>query len=152
MGENQMSKLLKRNKGFTLIELVIVIAIAALILAAVLFAVIGAQSSRRDAQRKTDAGTISSYIQQAASNYSGNLPAEPGGETKAKFNAHYITGNSLDDPSTGVAYAPTFTVGAAVPLVCPAINKAGKVVVEENGYQYLVCMGLESSDVFQTGD
>ena len=141
-----MSKLLKRSKGFTLIELVIVIAIAALILAAVLFAVIGAQSSRRDAQRKTDAGTISSYIQQAASNYSGALPSTAGGEAAATFNTNYITNNNLKDPSTGAAYTPTFATGTA----CPAWTAAGTVTIEINGRSYIVCMDLESKDTFST--
>jgi len=62
---------LKQTKGFTLIELVIVLAIAALILAAVLLAVGGAQRSQRDSSRKNIAGRVGTAIQNYASNNNG---------------------------------------------------------------------------------
>jgi prepilin-type N-terminal cleavage/methylation domain-containing protein len=50
----QVSNLLKKEKGFTLIEIVLVLAIAGLLLVIVFLAVSGAQKSRRDTQRKND--------------------------------------------------------------------------------------------------
>jgi prepilin-type N-terminal cleavage/methylation domain-containing protein len=89
------------KKGFTLIELVIVLAIAALILAGVLIAVTGAQKSRRDTQRKDDAAKIVSYLEQYASNNSGNYPT---GAARTGFDSTYITSNNLKDPSSGNTY------------------------------------------------
>lgn len=68
-----MSKLKHQSKGFTLIELVIVLAIAALIIAAILLAVGGAQRSQRDSARKSLAGRLSSSVQNYASNHNGDL-------------------------------------------------------------------------------
>src|SRR4051812_20141168 len=100
-----MSALQKDNKGFTLIELVIVLAIAALILAGVLIAVSGAQKSRRDTQRKDDASKIASYLEQYASNNSGSYPNTALALTN--FTTSYVSANNLKDPSTGNVYTIT---------------------------------------------
>lgn len=64
---------IKSTKGFTLIELVIVLAIAALILAGVLIAVGGAQRSQRDTARKNIAGRLASAIANFQSNNDGTV-------------------------------------------------------------------------------
>ena len=71
----------KQNKGFTLIEVVIVLAIAALIILVVLQAVSSAQKSNRDTARKSEAGRIVSLLEQYASNNNGIYP------TNAQFKA-----------------------------------------------------------------
>ncbi len=76
-----MSKLLKKEKGFTLIEVVIVLAIAALIILVVLQAVTSAQKSNRDTARKSEAGRVVSLLEQYASNNNGIYP------TNAQFSA-----------------------------------------------------------------
>ena len=73
-----MSKLMKRDKGFTLIELVIVLAIAALIILVVLQAVGAAQKSNRDSTRKQEAARVVSLLEQYASNNGGKYPDESG--------------------------------------------------------------------------
>ena len=70
-----MLKNLKKLKGFTLIEVVIVLAIAALIILIVLQAVAAAQRTRRDTTRKSDGGRISSLLEEYASNNSGVYPS-----------------------------------------------------------------------------
>jgi prepilin-type N-terminal cleavage/methylation domain-containing protein len=64
-----------RQKGFTLIELVIVLAIAALVLAAILLAVGGAQRSQRDTTTKNSASRVMAAFQNYASNNGSNIPA-----------------------------------------------------------------------------
>jgi prepilin-type N-terminal cleavage/methylation domain-containing protein len=93
---------LRKNKGFTLIELVIVLAIAALILAAILLAVGGAQKGQRDSQRKGDAGRILAAAEAQAGNSAGVFPADGVGPS-----ATYFSGT---DPN-GSAY--TFSTAAA---------------------------------------
>jgi prepilin-type N-terminal cleavage/methylation domain-containing protein len=108
---------LKNKKGFTLIELVIVLAIAALIIAAILFAVGGAQESRRNTQRKNDLGTIASYLEQYASNNQGAYPTTAA-ILNGAFTTQYLA--NVNDPQTGGHY--TFTVTAAAPAAVAHIS------------------------------
>jgi type IV pilus assembly protein PilA len=69
-----MLQQLKNKRGFTLIEIVIVLAIASLIILVVLQAVTAAQRSQRDSARKQEAGRISALMEQFASNNGGTYP------------------------------------------------------------------------------
>lgn len=69
-----MFKNLKDSKAFTLIEVVIVIAIGALIILVVLQAVSNAQQSQRDSTRRQEAGQISAALEQYAANNQGDYP------------------------------------------------------------------------------
>ncbi len=99
------------NKGFTLIELVIVLAIAALILVGILLAVSGAQRSRRDQQRKSDLGRILANVETLESNQGGVVPSSL---SAAQF-SQVTTG--MTDPSSGSAYTLVTTTPAAVGAV-----------------------------------
>ena len=107
-----MSNLLKKeDRGFTLIEIVLVLAIAGLIMVIVFLAVSGAQRSRRDTQRKNDLSRIASLVESYASNTQGCYPGSAAAagcgaaQTWAAFAAStYITTANLNDPSTGAAY------------------------------------------------
>jgi prepilin-type N-terminal cleavage/methylation domain-containing protein len=71
-----LKKLLKKDEGFTLIEVVLVLAIAGLILVIVFLAVQGAQRGRRDTERKNAAARLLAAAEQVASNTAGGvLPA-----------------------------------------------------------------------------
>lgn len=70
-----LKKLLKKDQGFTLIEVVLVLAIAGLILVIVFLAVQGAQRGRRDTERKNAAARLVAAAEQVASNNAGTLPA-----------------------------------------------------------------------------
>ncbi|HVX56615.1 MAG TPA: hypothetical protein VHA37_02680, partial [Candidatus Saccharimonadales bacterium] len=65
--------------GFTIIEVVIVLAIAALILLIVFLALPALQRSQRNTSRKSDAGHISSAINDFVSNNNGALPGATAG-------------------------------------------------------------------------
>ncbi len=121
-----MRNLLKKEKGFTLIEIVLVLAIAGLLLVIVFLAVSGAQKSRRDTQRKNDLSRVAAQLESFASNNNGCYPGSgglggcPAGiSTFAVFAAStYITGANLTDPLQGGAYTyaglvtPTSAVAA----------------------------------------
>ena len=64
----------KREQGFTLIEIVIVLAIAAALILVVFLAVSGAQKSKRDTVTKQNAGELGSQIENYESNNGGNAP------------------------------------------------------------------------------
>jgi len=74
-----LSKLKKNKKGFTIIETMIVLAIAGLIMLIVFLAVPALQRSARNTQRKNDAGNIASGISTWISNNNGSVPGEETG-------------------------------------------------------------------------
>lgn len=63
------------EKGFTIIEVMIVLAIAGLILLIVFLAIPALQRNARNTQRKNDAANASSLINEYATNQNGTLPA-----------------------------------------------------------------------------
>jgi len=102
------------RRGFTLIEIVLVLAIAGLLLIIVFLAVSGAQRARRDHQRKDD---LSEFLA-ATVEYSGNNgQKEPTAPAQLDF---IMTNFKHADPSTGVTYVADFyNAGATHNLVPP---------------------------------
>lgn len=96
------------GRGFTIIEVVLVLAIAALIFLLVFLAVPALQRNQRDTQRKSDIGRFISQIQNYQSANKGSVPADslaalgPNGS----FTSAYMTtgGDTWADPSTGNTY------------------------------------------------
>lgn len=138
-------KLANRNeRGFTLVEIIIVLAIGALVLAGVLFAVQGAQQSRRDTQRKSDLAGMVSAVEQYASNRNGTYP------TAAQFAG--AMGTNRRDPLTGTTYTyaaivvPTGTTSAGVlytPGAAAATSCSGAAMTSPRKFK--LEMGLEAS-------
>ena len=95
--------MIKKNKGFTLIEVVIVLAIAALIILVVLQAVTAANKSNRDTARKQEAGRVVSLLEQFASNNGGTYP------TAANIN----TASGILNYDNTLITKYTFTAGGA---------------------------------------
>lgn len=62
------------RSGFTIIEVVLVLAIAGLIFLMVFIALPSLQRSQRDTQRRNDVGRVASQIQQYQTNNNGRLP------------------------------------------------------------------------------
>jgi prepilin-type N-terminal cleavage/methylation domain-containing protein len=71
----------KRQEGFTIIEVLIVLAIAALILLIVFLAVPSLQRNARNTQRKSDVANLGSAISNFEGNNSGALPTAQGYDT-----------------------------------------------------------------------
>jgi prepilin-type N-terminal cleavage/methylation domain-containing protein len=146
-----MLKKSKENKGFTLIEVVIVLAIAALIILVVLQAVGAAQKANRDTTRKSEAARMVSLFEQVASNKSGLYP------TAATAKAT-LTGY---DANLGGKY--TFTAGAYVvagPMVtvCAAVPSSGKYEViyadspNQRDYELNACLENGGSVSIKAGN
>lgn len=109
------------SKGFTIIEVVLVLAIAGLIFLLVFLAVPALQRSQRDTQRRQDASRFISQIQAYQSNNRGAVPdvaATAGCVATAPksigcFVDNYLQTNDVwNDPSTAAEYA--FTPNTAV--------------------------------------
>jgi prepilin-type N-terminal cleavage/methylation domain-containing protein len=114
----------KFERGFTLIEIVIVLGIASLIILIVLQAVTAAQRSQRDAARKQEGGQVASLLEQYASNNDGKYPATldllavydnaqlVSGTPKYKINTTLNSCGALnDDTPFEINYKPRGTAG-----------------------------------------
>ena len=101
-----------KEKGFTIIEVVLVLAIAGLIFLMVFIALPALQRSQRDTARRNDVSTVSSAVSTYVSNNRGSFP------TQAQIRG-YVTGLSdnsvVDQITVGTAadtgaYTPADTV------------------------------------------
>lgn len=115
-----MQTIKNKKQGFTLIEVVLVLAIAGLIFLIVFLALPALQRSQRDTARKNDVSRLMSQITNFQSNNQGALPAS--GAWDSSFKSAYLTsgGQSFGDPDTGSytlsqaatdATAPSTTIG-----------------------------------------
>lgn len=126
----------KKSPGFTLIEVVIVLAIAGLIFVIVLLAVSQAQQARRDTQRKNDLNRITAQLEQFASNNNGSYPSETDfTNSSSSFRQNYINNIDLIDPSTGSPYTYRANISSC--------TSPGTVMYDLTGRQYSMRMCLE---------
>lgn len=105
--------------GFTIIEVMIVLAIAGLILVVALIAIPQLQRNQRNNARQS----IMSRIATEVGNYSGNNNGRvmTSDAEVTSFETRYLSGVDISDPSTGVAFnvtwidTPTVVSGTNVP-------------------------------------
>lgn len=107
------------NKGFTIIEVVLVLAIAGLIFLVVFLALPALQRSQRDTQRKSDLGRFMSQVGNYQSNNQGALPANNAAWNTMISNYLTVNGSSFADPD-GTSYSipsgyPTSTLPTSAP-------------------------------------
>ena len=109
-----------KESGFTIIEVVLVLAIAGLIFLVVFLALPALQRSQRDTQRRSDLGRFMAQLETYASNNNGSYPTAA---NTAAFVTNYLTndGASFSDPQNdagtpGVYDVVTLT-GAAAPTI-----------------------------------
>lgn len=125
----------KEEKGFTIIEVVLVLAIAGLIFMMVFIALPALQRSQRDTQRKNDLSRLNTAVASYQSNNRGNLPTNTGTPTQswASFLTRYVSTNAGDEFSdpTGANY--TLTVGVAAPNIPATFNSAAPIIYVTTG-------------------
>lgn len=98
------------KKGFTIIEVVLVLAIAGLIFLMVFVALPALQRSQRDTQRRDDMARFLSQVNQYQANNAGRVPVTVSGNS-ASFDTSFIGsyleagGDTFADPSTGQTYS-----------------------------------------------
>lgn len=114
-----------KEKGFTIIEVVLVLAIAGLIFLMVFIALPALQRNQRDTQRRDDASRVVSQLQNFATNNKGSLPDDA--RWRGSFQNDYLKRSSgeFNDPKTGNAYV---LADAAV---------AGDAALPDSTVQYL---------------
>jgi len=126
-----LERLKNRERGFTLIEIVLVLAIAGLILLIVFLAVSGAEKARRDTQRKQDAGRMSSEIENYAGNTNGQIPTTLAQiQSVIGAGSSYFNTTTNPDPS-GATYTVTFTTNA--PTAAGGVSYSNNAVCPSSG-------------------
>jgi len=139
-----LNRLKKDNKGFTIIEVMIVLAIAGLILLIVFLAIPALQRNSRNTQRKSDAGNLSSAYSEYVNNHGGALPAAATDVTNnAKLNFYTTAANITLADLTAAGTPPTAPTTDEVVIVTHAkcdptktyssANQAGSVAYSSRG-------------------
>lgn len=143
---------IKQKQGFTIIEVVLVLAIAGLIFLVVFLALPALQRSQRDTARKNDLGRFMSQISSYQSNNRGAVPPNAG---VAAFETSYLTMNGTEtfaDPrSDRYSYATgagTPTVGTIQYAVGGRCGNNGAVTVGTNVRQVAASIGLEGGGAY----
>lgn len=149
--------------GFTIIEVVLVLAIAGLIFLMVFIALPQLQRAQRDTQRRNDLGRMEAAITQFQTNNNGKIPGETTDSTT--FIKNYIVGVNGDpeedfaDPSLG-AYSIDFKSSGSLPTTDVEYGDAvihyyvdakcqDETVVKGNGKRtYAILYKLEGSGVY----
>ena len=136
-------KLTRREQGFTIIEVMIVLAIAALILLAVFLAIPNVQRSSRNSGRKADAGRVGTAATNFAGNNNGSLPttaADAGtlltdAGTLSQFSGFTGAGDGTAACTATAGSANTGKLfickAAAVTLTQPAANTDALVLADQ---------------------
>jgi prepilin-type N-terminal cleavage/methylation domain-containing protein len=106
-----LNNLQKRKEGFTIIEVMIVLAIAGLIMLIVFLAVPALQRNSRNQQRSSDASRIAAAIGECASNNNGN-PANC--ITAAQLGEYITLANNQQLTSIGGPSNTQFALGTSL--------------------------------------
>ena len=158
---NQLSKLksVKREEGFTIIEVLIVLAIGTLIILAVLLAVPALQRNQQNSQRKTEASRVSSAAVQYIAD--GNTITTQANVNAIKANAQLGTNPRLttftyantvaatNTALTAAANATNITAVIATSMTCtnPTAYAAGNAtqaaLVYRDANQATVCLNIQ---------
>lgn len=106
-----MSKQDVKQKGFTIIEVVLVLAIAALIFLMVFIALPALQRNQRDTARKEELGKVVSAVTTWQSTHRGASPASTDAEAFAKYVDGTYSNGSIALSTTTVKFVKTQTSG-----------------------------------------
>lgn len=151
----------KSKKGFTIIEVVLVLAIAGLIFLMVFVALPALQRSQRDTQRRDDMARVATAINQYQANNSGNLPTDGtafvekylrvGGDefVDPSGEKYSVKITKVDDSNKGEASndmsSGNFEITIYTPAKCGEDEKATKA---QNKRDYAIVYKLEGSGTY----
>jgi len=138
----------KKIKGFTIIEVVLVLAIAGLIFLMVFIALPALQASQRDSARKNDVGVVMAGVGNSLGSNRGALP-------DAAQLKNFVPNLSAQDPvanltvvnpgKTGDKYSPADGVISVITgVTCGATDTSGVIAAAGTSKQYMVIVKLES--------
>ena len=114
----------QRRKGFTIIEVVLVLAIAGLIFLMVFLALPALQMSQRDTQRRHDVAMIAAAVRQYMKNNNGNPPPYSGGvDVQSAFenddDLKEFEWQAGNDSSALRRYLPDLAAGGVTTIIVP---------------------------------
>ena len=145
----------KINKGFTIIEVVLVLAIAGLIFLMIFIGLPALQRNQRDTQRRDDVGRFMSQLEQFRTNNRGAAPTVVQADTNpmGAFIDRYLDGGrDFRDPSTDAVYVQRDTQGtvnnAGDYFYATGMRCDGENAVAGNARQAAIIMRLEGSGVY----
>ena len=147
-------KLKQQNKqsGFTIIEVLIVLAIAGLIMLIVFLAVPALQRNSRNTQYRNDAANILGGVQELMTNNNGAVPAASVSTTANSAAANVLTNanskniTKLTITATVGAITPTLTDATLVTgAKCGAISGTSNTTVAGSARQVALVWAVESS-------
>lgn len=134
-----MNTKLKSEKGFTIIEVLIVLAIAGLIMLVVFLAVPALQRNARNTQRKNDVSALGGALSEHISNNNGKLPTsqtEFNDDVLPNFNTSYY-----DKDANAFIYAKESS----------AANRTGPTVNENDVVHVHTYTKCDGNDAIGTG-
>jgi prepilin-type N-terminal cleavage/methylation domain-containing protein len=140
------AQLRKRKEGFTIIEVLIVLAIAGLILLVVFLAVPALQRNSRNTQRKNEVASIIGAINEYSNNNGGKLPSVAGTERAdaiANAKLSFYSSANISWPGVGAANAND---PEAVQVVTGAKCTTGGANGAGSGRQFAVMYTVESGN------
>ncbi len=100
-------KVVKKRSGFTLLELLIVVAIIGVLASLAAVSYSSAQRRARDSQRQSDLKAIQNALEQYYADHDGNYPDDDCaviGDAVDGSGGAYLPGNLPTDPKTGENY------------------------------------------------
>lgn len=136
-----------KSQGFTIIEVVLVLAIAGLIFLIVFLALPSLQKSQRDTQRKNDVSRFMSQLTQYQSNHQGALPTGTGlGAWDPSFVSPYLgagASETFNDPLNSTQYA--VDIKATVPATAPSASTGNIYVYTSAKCDSVLSWGVATS-------
>jgi prepilin-type N-terminal cleavage/methylation domain-containing protein len=121
-----VKKLINKEEGFTIIEVLIVLAIAGLILLIVFLAVPALQRNSRNTSRRSDASHLGGLLNEFATNNQGNFPTAIAAGTGATATTMYLGTESF------AIVTATPTISACTAASCPAATTIDTLVAHTN--------------------
>ncbi|OGL26188.1 hypothetical protein A3E49_03260 [Candidatus Saccharibacteria bacterium RIFCSPHIGHO2_12_FULL_49_19] len=144
----------KTYRGFTIIEVMIVLAIAGLIMVIVFFAIPQLQRNQRDNARQSLTTRIKSEVETYASNNQGTYPYSTAGNWNS-FYTRYIFGPSLNvkDPSLGTDVIGPASGNPATFTIVACNGTCGNVTLPPTKGVFVIAAGAKCSgeDVVRSG-
>ncbi len=142
-----------KKKGFTIIEVVLVLAIAGLIFLMVFIALPALQRGQRDAQRRSDLARVQTKLQDYQTNNRNQLPASA--DWNGKFKEQYLQagGDTFEDPGRGPYILdpslnePTFDAATAVIYVAEKRVCDGEKIVSAGSQKVAFRIKLEGGGI-----
>lgn len=126
-----VGKLKKDSKGFTIIEVLIVLAIAGLIMLIVFLAVPALQRNSRNTQRKSDISNLLGAVQESVNNNNGDVLTVSGATVKSNVKFGFFDPTKVTitltnaSATTPAAVADTETITVANYAKCASATAAG---------------------------